>query len=214
MKFLEIAGNRKRGENWDIIRDIRVRGGIVHDMTKLPIPGIEDNTYDGVYSEHFIEHLSKEHGINFFKEMLRIMKPGATIRSIWPSMDFVDLLNGNKDMSTHPFVDMYNQYIIDRENPFNNPYYRSIASIEEISRMSKQKRAALRLLHQEGEHKHLWYKKELIDCLTELGFINVVEQPYRKSRLAQFNNLDSTDPMRMSHSTVVEATKMNIASDY
>ena len=68
MRLLEIAGNFKRSEEWDVIRDRKVRGGIVHDMTNLPIPGIEDNTYDGVYSEHFIEHMTKEHGINFFKE--------------------------------------------------------------------------------------------------------------------------------------------------
>jgi predicted SAM-dependent methyltransferase len=207
MRLLEIAGNFKRSEEWDVIRDRKVRGGIVHDMTDLPIPGIEDNTYDGVYSEHFIEHMTKEHGINFFKEMQRVLKDGGVIRTLWPSMDLIDHLNSNQDLSSDPFVSMYNQYIIDRENPFNHPYYKSFMDPKEVLTMSKQKKAATRLLHQEGEHKHLWYKQELIDCLIELGFKNVSEMPYGESSLAQFNGLDSKDPMRTLHSSVIEATK-------
>ncbi len=207
MRFLEIAGNFKRNANWDVIRDMRVRGGIVHDMTNLPIPGIENDTYDGVYSEHFIEHLTKDQGIAFLKEMMRIMKPGAVIRTIWPSMDFVNMLMSKQDCSNHPFVVMYNQYIIDRENPFAHPYYRSIASLDDINRISKQGKAALRLLHQEGEHKHLWYTQELMHSLAEIGFKDVAEHPYRESRLAEFNNIDRDDPMRRLHSTVVEAKK-------
>lgn len=204
MRFLEIAGNFKRNSEWDVIRDMRVRGGIVHNMTNLPIPGIGDSTYDGVYSEHFIEHLTKDQGIEFLKEMRRVMKDGAVIRTIWPSMDFVDQLRTDASTETHPFVVMYNQYIIDRENPFNNSYYKTIPNIAE---MSKREKAALRLLHQEGEHKHLWYKQELIDVLTELGFKDAREHQYRQSRLDKFNEIDNKDPMRTLHSTVIEATK-------
>lgn len=207
MRFLEIAGNFKRSPEWDVIRDMRVRGGIVHDMTNLPIPGIEDNTYDGVHSEHFIEHLTKEQGIEFLKEMFRVLKPGGVIRTIWPSMDYVNILNSDQDLSNDPFVVMYNMYIIDRENPFSRPYYQNIAPLEEINKMSKQKKAALRLLHQEGEHKHLWYKQELIDQMSALGFSDVKEHQYRESRLQAFYNIDNKDQMRSLHSTVVEATK-------
>lgn len=207
MRFLEIAGNFKRSPEWDVIRDMRVRGGIVHDMTNLPIPGIEDVTYDGVHSEHFIEHLTKEQGVNFLLEMKRVLKKGGVIRTVWPSMDFVNLLNSDQDLSNHPFVVMYNQYIIDRENPFARPYYYNIASLEEINQMSKQKKAALRLLHQEGEHKHLWYTNELIETLKSLGFTKVTEQPYKKSMFKPFEGIDRSDDMRMHHSTVIEAMK-------
>jgi predicted SAM-dependent methyltransferase len=207
MKFLEIAGNRKRNAEWDVIRDHRVRGGWVHDMTILPIPNIDDSTYDGTYSEHFIEHLTKEQGIAFLKEMYRVLKPGGVIRIVWPSMDFINMLNSEDDHSRHPFVEMYNKYILDRENPFNHPYYRTITDVNTINRMSKQKKAALRLLHQEGEHKHLWYVQELVDALKEVGFNSAQIEPYRSSRLEQFINLDSSDPMRTHHSSVVEGTR-------
>ncbi len=207
MRFLEIAGSYKKGAEWDLIRDIQVRGGMVHDMTKLPIPGIENDTYDGVYSEHFIEHLTKENGIEFLKEMYRVMKPGAVIRTIWPSMDYVNRLNSDEDMSNDKFVNDYHRCIIEPEKPFLKPYYESIISIDEVNQLSKQKRVALRLLHQEGEHKHLWYKQELIDTMIELGFKEVSEEQYFKSRLSQFNNIDNKQEMRPPHSTVVEAIK-------
>lgn len=207
IRLLEIGGNYKRSIAWDVYNSIKVKGGIVHDMRNMPIPGIEDSVYDGVYNEHFLEHLTKEHGISFLQEMYRVMRPGAVIRIVWPSMDFVDMLNSKENYESHPFVVMYNRYIIDREKPFNHFYYKSIASVDQINNLSKQQKVAFRLLHQEGEHKHLWYKQELINCLISLGFKNVEEHFYRSSRLEQFNNVDRDDLMRSLHSTVVEAIK-------
>ena len=59
-RYLEIAASKKRNLNWDAVRDVPVPGGLVYDMRKLPMRGVDDNTYNGVYSEHFIEHLEKE----------------------------------------------------------------------------------------------------------------------------------------------------------
>lgn len=55
----------------------------VVDLTKFPYP-FADNSIDGVYSSHFLEHLDGEQRIKFFDEMQRIMKPGAKIRTIVP----------------------------------------------------------------------------------------------------------------------------------
>lgn len=205
MKFLEIAGNRKKSNDWDNIRDIPVKGSMVHDMTQLPIPGINDNTYDGVFSEHFIEHLTKKQGINFLREMYRILKPGGVIRTIWPSMDFINHLKSDHDLSMDPFVDKYTRYIIDSERVFEKIYYTSMPV--DISKLRRQDRVALRLLHQEGEHKHLWYKQDLIDHMMDIGFKDVGEEQYYKSRLLEFNNIDNRQEMRILHSTVVEAIK-------
>ena len=74
MRFLEIAGSKQRGLNWDAVRDVKMQGVMVYDMTDLPMKGVDDQTYSGVYNEHFIEHLTKDEGINFLKEMLRVMR--------------------------------------------------------------------------------------------------------------------------------------------
>lgn len=58
---------------------------IMHDArTRFPYL---DNSFDFVFSEHFIEHLSLEEGIFYFTEMYRILKPGGVIRTAAPDLD-------------------------------------------------------------------------------------------------------------------------------
>ena len=95
MRYLEIAAERKRGPEWTALRDVEKydKSGVeVYDMTNLPIKGYEDNTFDGIYSEHFIEHIFKYQGLNYLKECLRLLKPGGIVRTIWPPYDFVEKL--------------------------------------------------------------------------------------------------------------------------
>jgi predicted SAM-dependent methyltransferase len=199
MRFLEIAPYKKRGLNWDGIRDTKEFGGtdFVWDMRKLPMEFIDDDTYNGVYSEHFIEHIERDEGINFFKEMLRIMKPGGVVRTVWPSMDFVNFLRSDQDLSNHPFVKEYHRVYVQHHGfcPPGN------------EQKSKQEQCALGLLWQKGEHKYLWGKQEMIDTLTELGYENVREYEYQRSSFAPFKNIDHPNQLRALHSTVVEATK-------
>ena len=55
----------------------------VHDLTKFPYP-FADNSIDGAFSSHFLEHLTGEQRIKYFNEMYRILKPGAKIKHIHP----------------------------------------------------------------------------------------------------------------------------------
>jgi hypothetical protein len=197
MRYLEIAPNKIRGLNWDGVRDVPAPGCIVYDMRKLPMAGVDTDTYHGVYNEHFIEHLEKAEGINFFREMLRVMKPGGIIRTIWPSMDFVDFLRSDQDLTNHPFVQgYYNFYVV--KHKFAPPGNED---------KSIQEQCALGLLHQNGEHKHLWYKGEMIDTLIKLGYQNIKEMPYMKSGVRDFNDIDTPGQIRALHSAVVEASK-------
>lgn len=53
---------------------------------KLPFA---DNSVDYIYSEHFIEHLDKEVAIELFKECHRVLKPGARMRIVTPSLETI-----------------------------------------------------------------------------------------------------------------------------
>jgi predicted SAM-dependent methyltransferase len=196
-RYLEIAASRKRGLNWDGVRDVPMPDCLVYDMTKLPMRGVMDDSYDGVYSEHFIEHLERDQGIEFFKEMFRVMKPGGTIRTVWPPMDFVDWLRTDEDLSNHPFVQHYYHFYVVKHKfaPAGNEH------------KSLQEQCALGLLHQNGEHKYLWYKYEMIDVLKQLGYVTVMEKEYMKSKIPDFNNIDTPGQIRQLHSAVVEASK-------
>ena len=86
-KYLEIAACEKRSNEWDAIRDIpdSENGVEEYDMRNLPMKGVSDNTYDGVYSEHFIEHLHKQEAEAFFVEML---PKSATVSNFSMSISF------------------------------------------------------------------------------------------------------------------------------
>jgi predicted SAM-dependent methyltransferase len=197
MRFLEIAGSKQRGLNWDAVRDVPMPGVMVYDMRDLPMKGVLDETYNGVYNEHFIEHLTKDEGINFLKEMLRVMKPGGIIRTIWPPMEFVEWLRQDEDLDNHPWVQHYYQFYVVKHKfaPKGTEWMRI------------QDQCAEGIMWQNGEHKHVWAKQELIDTLKEIGYYNVREMKYQKSLLPAFNNIDTPGEVRAFHSAVVEAMK-------
>ena len=199
MRFLEIAASRKRGLNWDAVRDVAdpANGVEKYDLTKLPMRGVQEETYNGVYSEHFIEHLTKEEGINFFKEMFRIIKPGGVIRSIWPPMEFVEWLRQDEDLDKHPWVQHYYRFYIVK--------HKFAPKGTEFMRMQDQ--CAEGIMWQNGEHKHIWRKKELVDSLKDLGYNNVREYKYQQSGLPAFANIDTPGDIRAFHSAVIEASK-------
>ena len=197
MKYLEFAAKEQRNANWDGIRDVTMPGCRVYDLTNLPIEGIQDNTYDGIYSDHFIEHLEKNQGSALFKECMRILKPGGVLRTVWPPMEIVEWLQSEKDLSENEFVKHYYQVYILRHK-FSPPGYENHRIQEQV---------AQGLLHQKGEHKHLWSKSEMIQELEAVGFACAEECTYGESQIVEFNNIDTPNRIRKLHSAVVEAKK-------
>lgn len=57
------------------------------DVT-FPFPW-DSNSFDYVFSEHMIEHISYERGNYMLKECFRILKPGGVIRIVTPSIEFL-----------------------------------------------------------------------------------------------------------------------------
>jgi predicted SAM-dependent methyltransferase len=63
------------------------------------------SSFDFIYSEHLIEHLSFVQQLNFLTESYRILKPGGKIRIATPDFDFLAQLAGNKR------TDFQNEYL-------------------------------------------------------------------------------------------------------
>lgn len=59
----------------------------------FPLPS---GSFDYVYSEHIIEHLSFVQQLNFLNESYRVLKPAGKIRIATPDFDFLVRLAGNK----------------------------------------------------------------------------------------------------------------------
>ena len=65
--------------------DLEPGGDIQCDVTQgLPY---DDATVDGIYSEHFIEHLSQKDIIAFLRECRRVLRPGGRVRIATPDLD-------------------------------------------------------------------------------------------------------------------------------
>lgn len=197
-QFLEIAADRPRGLNWTVV-NLQKRDGVDNlDLTNLPTP-YSDNQFDGIYSEHFIEHMHKYQGINFFKEAKRILKPFGTIRTVWPPYEFVKKLVSGDELTADEkeFVEHYHAFYVVKHKfaPPGN------------SHRSKREQCALGLLHQHGEHLYIWGIQEMVDTLKEIGFKSVKVCEYQKSTVPDFNGIDTPGKIRALHSAVIEAKK-------
>jgi len=55
----------------------------------------DDNVWDGVFTEHTLEHLLPVHASNLLKELLRTLKPSAWIRITVPDLKkYIEFYNG------------------------------------------------------------------------------------------------------------------------
>ncbi len=70
-------------------------GSVQIDLRKkLPFP---DNSISKIFSEHTIEHFSKNDGLNLIKECHRVLKPGGVIRFGWPDFNKIVKAFNKKD---------------------------------------------------------------------------------------------------------------------
>lgn len=196
MKFLEVGAYKSRGKNWQFIDSRPIPNAIVHDMRK-PLDFISDNTFDGIYTEHFIEHVNKNEGINVFKEFLRILKPNGKLRVVWPKMETVDYFRSKRDLSKDKLVKLYSHFALVKHK----------WAPSGCENMRLQDQCAEAMLYQKGEHKYLWYVNEMIDTLNKLGYNNVFEEKYGYSSYKPFDKIDTDCRMRILQSGVIEATK-------
>jgi predicted SAM-dependent methyltransferase len=92
--------------------------GVVYLDASAPFP-IPEATFDYVYSEHMIEHLSWEAGLGVLRECLRVMKPGAAIRIATPDLAVLLGLYRERDAAAERYV----RWITDRALPGIGKYH-------------------------------------------------------------------------------------------
>lgn len=61
----------------------------VHYVDALKRFPFEDESFQYIFSEHFIEHLPFNDGVKFFRESARILKRGGVMRTATPDLDFL-----------------------------------------------------------------------------------------------------------------------------
>jgi predicted SAM-dependent methyltransferase len=129
---------------------------IVRLDATIPFP-IADQTFDYVFSEHMIEHISWHEGAFMLSECYRILKPGGTIRIATPDLKVLLGLYNNKEVSAAG--ENYIRWMTDNHIG-NVRLYRPAFVINNDFR--------------NWGHQFL-YDKELLEiALQQAGFVNIV----------------------------------------
>lgn len=85
MKGLHLGCGAHLLEGWLNTDVIYVKDGAYLDITKtFPLPS---SSFDYIFAEHVIEHISYQQGIELMKECYRVLKPGGVARFVTPSLE-------------------------------------------------------------------------------------------------------------------------------
>jgi len=88
IRKLQIGAGRAPLEGW-LNSDLHPRRkNIIFLDASAPLP-FPDGAFDYIFSEHMIEHLSRDQGSHMLRECFRILKPGGKIRLSTPNLEAI-----------------------------------------------------------------------------------------------------------------------------
>ena len=149
---------------------------IRHDLrTHLPF---EDNSVDFIYSEHFIEHLSFEEGLQCMQDFYRVLKKGGVIRIATPNLRYL----------------LFKYFFFWKNQDWIKTY--KYEWLETPAQM-------INLCFREWGHQHLYDKQELLRLFHRAGFLDCTKQRRKKSNFSELKNLETRKDSRL----VLEAVK-------
>jgi predicted SAM-dependent methyltransferase len=142
----------------------------------LPFP---DSSCSAVFSEHLIEHVTKEDAARLLRECYRVLKVGGVLRVSTPDAElFLRSYAGDQEFLAHPSFSQEIDTPVDRVNYMMREY-----------------------------GLHLWsYDEELLTLmLKRAGFNSIIRQRFDISLHWRMNNIDFAD--RAFESLYLEAVK-------
>jgi predicted SAM-dependent methyltransferase len=161
--------------NVDLARGSQV--DVVWDLRKsLPFAS---GSCSAIFSEHVIEHLSKEDGENLLRECFRILQPAGVLRLSTPDAGkFLRSYAGDQEFLNHPEFSQTIETPLDRIN---------------------------KMMREDGQHLWVYDAASIRLLLQRVGFTNPIEQRFGKSVHAKMQGIDSAG--RAFESVYLEAVK-------
>jgi len=101
MKLLNVACGSRFHKDWVNI-DFYASSPEVKSINILKGLPYKDNSFDVVYSSHFLEHLTKNQADFVLSDIFRVLKPGGIIRIVVPDLEnicreYLNVLSGIQD---------------------------------------------------------------------------------------------------------------------
>jgi predicted SAM-dependent methyltransferase len=132
-----------------------------------PFP-ISDSSFDYIYSEHMIEHITYLQGQAMLQECFRVLKPGGKIRISCPDFQFLI------DLYTNP-QPLHIEYI-EKTKPVWAPYPDPIFIFNNYVR--------------DWGHKFIYNKQSMALSLEVAGFADITEHNIKESNDPNLANLE------------------------
>jgi predicted SAM-dependent methyltransferase len=132
-----------------------------------------NETFDYIFSEHLIEHLKYEDGVNFLKECHRILKPKGKIRISTPDLQFL--------------INLY------RENPSELQKRYIVWAIKSFmpNIPIRTKTFVVNNFFRAWGHKFIYDFETLKQTLKNCGFTNITRCNIEKSKDQNFSGVES-----------------------
>jgi predicted SAM-dependent methyltransferase len=136
----------------------------------FPLP---DSSFDYVYSEHMIEHISWTDGQFMLQECFRVMKPGGRIRISCPDINFL--------IKLYQDPNELDQAYIESNKPEWAPYPDAIFTFNNFMR--------------DWGHKFIYDRETLSLSLNAAGFIDISQHLVLESNDPNLQNLEIVSRM-------------------
>jgi predicted SAM-dependent methyltransferase len=140
---------------------------------------IDDQAFDYVYSEHMIEHVTFEQGRAMIRECFRIMKGGAIIRIVTPSIGFlIRLFSQDRSELENKYIEWATkQFVPNAPIPLPSFVFNNFV--------------------RQWGHQFIYDRATLRYVLSEAGFVDLKECRIGQSDHAKLRNLETV--ARMLH---------------
>ena len=152
-----------------------------------------NDSFDYIYSEHMIEHITYIQGLQFLSECYRVLKPGGKIRIATPDLVFlIDLYKNDKSILQKDYI----KWSIDK-------FIGAVTNYEDTFVINNFMRA--------WGHTFIYDEKVLHNSLGMMGFNGITKCALNESADEQLRYLENETRMPPGflelESIIIEATK-------
>ena len=151
---LQIGAGTNILDGWLNTNESSFSSKVIFLEATRPFP-FDNSTFDYIFSEHQIEHLSYKEGLFMLHECSRVLKPGGKIRVATPDLD---ALIGLRASEKNELQKRYIKWIVDTYFPDVGIYKESFV---------------INNAFQNWEHRFLYDRETLKDSMERAGFINI-----------------------------------------
>lgn len=195
IRKLEIGAWPNIREGWLHTDVYPTSGEIVFLDAKRPFP-FEDGTFDYVFSEHLIEHLTYKEGLFMLGECYRVLKPGGKIRIATPDLE---TLIGLYAAEKRELQQRYIRWVTDRFLPEVGVYRESFV---------------INNAFRNWGHQFIYDCATLQSAMEEVGFVDITRHTVGESDDEALRGIEShgkscgSEEMNRFETMVLEAKRL------